>query len=135
MRAEHLAHSDDELPAMRRFYRSFSKAQHARSGKANIFAAVRQTILNVDLLEEFNSLKELAQQRDPGLIQHLEVQGFQTSKGVGYQSLVNNYLAERLQITNIALQNACQTALGVHGLVQEFGRGIIVILPSTSMNK
>jgi hypothetical protein len=134
-RAASLAGEEETPHPLREFFMSFSKAEAAQVSKTSVFGQINQTVLGLELHRHYNELRSLARTGDPALLAFLRAQGQRTRKGVGWQSCVINYLAASLETTPTILQNTCQTAQGVAGLVEQFGPGIIVLLPAGASHK
>ena len=96
---------------------------------------MEQITLHVELLSQFNQLKTLAAAKDTALLSFLRDSGYKTSRGLGWQSCVINFLANSINISPTILQNTCQMAQGVMALIEIFGPGIIPVLPPNVMTR
>ena len=134
-RAALLASDLDSPSYIRRFFGAYSKVERSRNHPSHVYAALQATRLNLELLEKYTELREMVQERDAGLLDFLEGSGFRPSKGVSWTSCIINYLASKLKISTTILQNTCQSAQGVKGLVDQFGPGIITVLPPGAMSR
>jgi hypothetical protein len=134
-RAALLADNAETPISILRFFGAFSKAQQSRNSTSTHFAQMQQTNFALDLLHQFNTLRQMAHDRDSGLLKFLQRHGFITKRGVTWPSCIINYLATSLDISAVILQNTSQAAQGVAGLVEQFGPGIVTILPPGAMNK
>jgi len=134
-RAEALAQDPDTPASIRRFFGAFSKVERAKMGASSVFGQLQHAELNLDLLHQFNALKTMVQDSNKQLMDFLKKNGYSTAKGVSWQSLIITYLADALQIDNIALRNNTQSAQGIAALVDQFGFGILTVLPPGANNK
>jgi hypothetical protein len=96
---------------------------------------MRQMVLDLALLNRFNTLRQKAHKRDPNLIHYLEAEGFKTAQGRSYQLSVTSLLSTRLGISKIVMKNICRATVGVAGLMKEFGNGVICVLPKGTSSK
>ncbi len=134
-RAAVLAQNSTTPLSLRVFFGSFSKMTETYSNDSSALYYIRQCIASFDLLDRFNKIKTIAHQRDRTLVTFLTDNGYTTKRGVSMQSCIINYLADSLDISVTNLKNSCQMALGVTGLIEEFGLGVITLLPRGTMNK
>lgn len=134
-RAE-LAACDAALPLqIRKFFSTFARAQQTKSNQNPELAAFRHVQLAMELLQEYNSLREAARKKDKDLIESLLRAGWKPARGVSWTSVVIKCLASEVGMTTTALQNICQSAQGVQTLADHFGAGIICVLPPNTMTR
>ncbi len=134
-RARTLSLMDENPLSIRRFYIAFSRAQSTRTSPNSGLGRMYQVRLSMALLDQYNSLRRMAAQKDPALLNFLRGRGYQTERGVGWQSCTVRCLAESLEVSPTILQNICQSAQGVAALAEHFGNGILAILPVGAMNR
>ncbi len=70
--------------------------------------------------------------KHPGLLTFLADRDYRTERGVGWASLVLRYLADSLGLEMNVLKSTCQVADGIAELVDRYGPGIFLILPSNA---
>jgi hypothetical protein len=134
-RAEAAAKDEANITTVRSFFDAFARTQRSRPNLKGGLAAMEQIILHVELLSQFNQLKTLAAAKDTALLSFLRDSGYKTSRGLGWQSCVINFLANSIHISPCVLQNTCQMAQGVMALIEIFGPGIIPVLPAGVMTR
>ncbi len=134
-RAQTLAEMADNPLSIRRFFNAFSKAQSTRTSSTSGLAHMHQITLSINLLEQYGGLRRMAAGKDPALLAFLKGRNYSTRRGRGWQSCIVQFLAESLEISPTTLQNTCQSALGVAALTDQFGNGIIPVLPLGVMNR
>ncbi len=134
-RAHALSKMDENPAPIRAFYHAFSSAQSTHIHSSSGLAHMAQIGSSLRLLERYNRLRDLAAAKDTDLIGFLRGRGYSTRRGVNWQSCIVKYLADSLEIPNSTLQNRCQAAQGVAALKDQFGNGIIPVLPIGTMNR
>lgn len=134
-RAEAAAKDEANITTVRSFFDAFARTQRSRPNLQGGLAAMEQIMLHVELLSQFNQLKALAAAKDTALLSFLRDSGYETSRGLGWQSCVINFLANSIHVSSSVLQNTCQMAQGVMALIEIFGPGIIPVLPAGVMTR
>lgn len=136
MRAEELATDDVSRPEIvRRFFGRVSQQQALSHSNSTLFKMLRQNILNVDVLNHLNTMRDLAQKRDPELCEYLDQVDEKPDIGKGYASCLINHLSHSLGLTKNAFDALTQTAQAPHALVTEFGPGVLCLLPKGAATK
>jgi hypothetical protein len=98
-RAEAAAKDDANITTVRSFFDAFARTQRSRPNLQGGLAAMEQIMLHVELLSQFNRLKTLAAAKDTALLSFLRDSGYKTSRGLGWQSCVINFLADSIHIS------------------------------------
>jgi hypothetical protein len=95
-----------------------------------------QTIDDVELFHAWSRLNDLAARKDPDVQRSFGRYNLKTSRGRDSRSLVKEFLKLELELKDeTALQNRCQAAQGIANLVEEFGRGVLILLPPNAGHK
>lgn len=133
-RAAYLEQNDGLPEGVRHFFGTFSKAVLIRKGHIRQYRSIKQMTFYVELLREYQALTERAKNADKDLIEHLEREGYVTTRGRGYRTCIVNYLAKCLGLGISKFKDICQTAKGIKELMEYTGPGILAILPVNAMN-
>jgi hypothetical protein len=102
---------------------------------SSVIQHIQQTVTHLELLNHYNRLRQLVADHDPDLEAFLAAQELTAKRGVDWRSALNTYLARSLKISTVALQNRAQAAIGIFGLIDQFGLRVIVILPPSAAGK
>jgi hypothetical protein len=98
---------------------------------SSVIQHIQQTVTHLELLNHYNRLRQLVADHEA----FLAAQELTAKRGVDWRSAVNTYLARSLKISTVALQNRAQAAIGIFGLIDQFGLRVIVILPPSAAGK
>ena len=129
MRAYNLT-TDDESPLkLREFFGTVSKQQQLAHTNSTLFKMLHQNVLNLEVLDMLNDLKESIQEPDGELRSYLRAQGEVPTRGRGWSTCLINYLTRVLRLSSNAFSNLTHEAQGAHGLVEEFCPGVLCLLP------
>jgi hypothetical protein len=74
-------------------------------------------------------LTAMGKEKKKRLLEELESQGYSTDIGQGWKTAVNKYICDKLGYTQTILTNKVQSGKVVQALVDEFGTGIIPVIP------
>jgi hypothetical protein len=124
---------DTKLPLEVRTF--FSRYSTWQKGETNTLAqdTTMQTIRSYDLYSSWQALRDIASGDECSkLRQFLVSQGFEQSVGVDIRSCILRYLSRELDVSRNSLNNHLQNQSGIYYLVQEFGKGILVLLPKVA---
>ena len=121
------------LPEVRVFFSKYSSWHRGEVDTSKIYPIVLQTIRAYELYASFVTLREAASSSSgTQLRQFLANKGFIQSRGVDIRTCILRYLCQELNMTSTQLNNTLQAQLGIYSLVQEFGPGILVLLPKVA---
>jgi hypothetical protein len=128
-RARIASRSASAIPSVQRFFELFSRSIAAdHEGSADI-TLLEMHIGQVTLVEVYEEASKLAKEGDPAMVKFLKDQRFETRKGVGHKDLLHKYFANTLGIRPKALTSAIQACQSVKDLKEEFGWGILPLIP------
>lgn len=121
------------IPEVRAFFTKYSCWHKGEIDHSKIYPVILQTIRAYELYVSFVTLREMTS-GDSGsqLRKFLADQGFCQSRGVDIRTCILRYLCRELNMTPTQLNNTLQAQLGIYSLVQEFGMGILVLLPKVA---
>lgn len=135
-RAEKLAMAEDFTPlSIRRFFGVMSRLDAKKVNTNTHLSQLHQIRSNLDLGDKFLILRTAVDQGDKVMLKFLRDKNYNTSRGVTWVTCVVRYLSEALEVKNDKLWNLIQASLGIRELVNEFGEGILPLIPSTAPNK
>jgi hypothetical protein len=134
-RAIYLASINDIPTVIRSFYTSFANAERFNSNSISNYARLLKSKYDVELYKSFLALCDAAEKKDPSLIQFLESEGLKTGLGRTYRSLVTKYIQRELGFDEerTELQNRCQAGQGLAQVVEHFGEGVLLLIPSVAV--
>jgi hypothetical protein len=130
--------NDETIPGpLKSFYASFSLVHRLMVNTNTNYGSLIRTISTVDLYNKWQGLRKLARKGNANIIEFLNKQGLYTRPGVDLHSLVNQYLSNALGFGNNTntLQNTCQAAQGISYLIEQFGDGIVIFLPTSASTR
>jgi hypothetical protein len=113
----------------RRFFGAYSKAAGKGHAEDSLLHHVHQIHNDLEFLKEYDALKRQAEDKDPALKGLLAKCGYHTKPGWTVVTCLIHYVTETLGMSRSQLSNFVQAIQSVDNLVQEFTRGIIVLLP------
>lgn len=124
------------LPEMQDFFLTYAK-WHTEEEKHNqITVEILGNVRAFELYHAFFQLREKASgPKGDELRAFLEAQGFPTSIGRDVRSCILKYLAQELNVSSSQLSNTLQAYQGIFLLAQQFGRGILVLLPKGASHR
>lgn len=127
-RASVLAKDANVPLAIREFYSTFSDIKRGQTYhiKDISYAGFLKHNARINMWSSWNSLRQLASQKDPDIIRFLNHQGYRISKGKDYRTMVNEYLGNALQVN---VSSETQSAFGLAHLAEHFGPAITLLLP------
>jgi hypothetical protein len=136
-RAIYLASINGIPTVIRSFYTSFANAERFNANSNSNYARLLKSTYDVELYRNFLAIHDSAEKRDPSLIQFLESKGLKTGLGRSYRSLVMKYMQKELGFDEerTELQNRCQAGQGLAQVVEHFGEGALLLLPSGAATK
>lgn len=118
--------------AVRAFYSSF--AEWKKEDLTNLsYKDFLKHVASIKMWYKWDALRQLAIQKDPAIIQFLNEQGYFTSPGKDYRTLVNDYLITALDKPTLA--SDCQSAHGLVQMVECFGPAVTLLLPGNAHRK
>lgn len=124
------------LPEMQAFFSTYARWHVEEVKQTQIMPEIAHTIRAFELYNAFSQLREKASgPKGDELRTFLAVQGFSTSIGRDIRSCILKYLARELDISSGQLSNTLQAYQGVFLLAQQFGKGILVLLPKGASNR
>jgi len=127
--------TDVAVPASVREFASQYRTVRLHSGQdqGRDYKAFFKGLDRLKLYRQWQELRRLAKEKDPGLVAFLSSRGYVTSRGVGYMKLVKKLLSNSLRkFTARKLQNYCQGSQGISYLVDTFGQGVLLAIPPTA---
>jgi hypothetical protein len=124
------------LPEMQAFFSTYARWHVEEEKRTQIMPEIASTIRAFELYDAFFQLREKAAgPKGDELRAFLAVQGFSTSVGRDVRSCILKYLARELDITSSQLSNTLQAYQPFFLLAQQFGRGILVLLPKGASHR
>lgn len=89
------------------------------------------------LIAEVSTKKQTAvgKEKRKRLLEELESQGYGTDVGQGWKTAVNKYICDKLGYTQTILSNKLQSGKVVQALVDEFGTGIVPVIPTGGLRE
>lgn len=124
------------LPEMRAFFSTYARWYAEEAKQAQVIPEIAATIRAFELYNAFFQLREKASgPKGDELLAFLAAQGFSTSVGRDVRSCILKYLARELGISSGQLSNTLQAHQGVFLLTQQFGKGILVLLPKGASHR
>ncbi len=128
--AAHKAQDETLLPEMQAFFSTYAKWHAEEEKQTQIMPEIATTIRAFELYNAFFQLREKASgPKGDELRAFLAAQGFSTSVGRDVRSCILKYFARELDISSGQLSNTLQAYQGIFLLAQQFGKGILVLLP------
>jgi hypothetical protein len=118
------------LPEVQAFFSTYAKWHMEEEKQTQIVPVIAHTMRAFKLYYAFSQLREKASgPQGKELRDFLAAQGFSTSVGRDIRSCILKYLSRELGISSGQLNNTLQAYQGVFLLAQQFGNGILVLLP------
>ena len=105
------------------------KRQELDISSGTLYKNLCRTVANLDVLNQFNMLKNRVYQKDPEICTSLRDHGFRTARGKGWATALIDYLTTSLSISKTAFTNLNNEAAALHCLVTQFGAGVLMLLP------
>lgn len=135
--ADHWAENPGAPLALRNFIRSFSKAGDAQVTVAPLtpYGRLQHMQRELELFRRYDELKTRLKGNDQELRVFLETNGVGPKRGKRLQSRLYDFLMEELHITRNQLQYRTQLARGVADMQEQFGTGVITMLPQGTMDR
>ena len=129
--------TDTTLPTeVQVFFADYSRWHMEEAKHVGIESTVANTVRSFELYNSFFQLREKAVGPAGGQLQEfLREQGFTTSVGVDIRTCILKYLSRELHIAPGQLNNALQAQQGIFQLAQQFGKGILVLLPKIASHR
>jgi hypothetical protein len=129
--------SDSTLPSeVQDFFADYSRWHIGEVKHVGVRPTVANTLRSFELYNSFFQLREKAAGPSGQQLQEfLKVQGFSRSVGVDIRTCILKYLSRELDITTSQLNNALQAQQGIFQLAQQFGKGILVLLPKVASHR
>ena len=128
--AAHRATDEELLPDFRAFFLTYSKWHRGEVEHSNVYSMILQTIRSYDLYNSFAHLLATAAGSAGGeLRDFLASEGYRQSPGVDIRTCILQYLCRELDMAPKRLSNTLQAQRGIHCMVLQFGRGILILLP------
>ena len=128
-RAEQASMDKDVLPVFRDFFEAFRQEQRNRVFIGSSVYTVHSFISSLTAGKSLEELLARADKRDPQIVQEMEARGYKTSAGVGFKTVVRNYLCDTLDIDHDTLAKSTEPSKVLTSMVSTFGLGILTILP------
>jgi hypothetical protein len=98
--------------------------------QSQVYPLILHSIRSYQLYLAFARLRAIAAGEDGDQLRaFLAAQGFTQSRGVDVRTCILRYLGRELEMPLGRLHNTLQAQLGVYHVVQEFGPGVLVLLP------
>ena len=130
-RARVLAEDTNTPHLLRAYYNHLHKAtDHIDENR--IIRHVQHTLRQLDFLKEHKRLMSLAQTKNPHLTAVLRDLGYTTPQRVSLVTCLLDALSSSLGVSKIYISNIVQAHTSVEKLVELFGEGVILLLPTRS---
>ena len=129
LRARLLAEDSNTPHMLRAYYNQLHKATE-HIGENQVFRYVQLNLRLLDFLKEHKHLKLLAQQKDPHLTAVLKDLGYTTRRGVTTLTCLLKALSTSLVLSKTDLSEFIHDYAGLEKLVELFGKGVILLLPT-----
>lgn len=130
------ARDETLLPEMQAFFSTYARWYAEEEKQTQILPEIAATIRAFELYHAFFQLREKASgPKGNELRAFLAVQGFSTAVGRDVRSCILKYLARELGISSSQLSNTLQAYQGIFLLAQQFGKGILVLLPKGASHR
>ena len=124
------------LPEVREFFSIYSSWYQGEAEQAKVYPLILQSIRSYQLYLAFARLRKTASSPDGDELRtFLASEGFPQSRGVDIRSCILRYLSRELKTPLGRLNNVLQAQLGIYQVVQEFGLGILVLLPRVASHR
>jgi hypothetical protein len=134
--AAHKANDEAILPEMQAFFSTYARWHAAEEKHTQIMPEIATTIRAFELYRAFFQLREKASGPHGGELRaFLAAQGFSTSIGRDVRSCILKYLARELDISSSQLSNTLQAYQGIFLMAQQFGKGILILLPKGASHR
>jgi hypothetical protein len=118
------------LPEVRNFFAVYSTWHQGEVEETRLYPVIMQTIRSHQLYLAFAQLRATASgPHGHALRSFLAEQGFTQSRGVDIRTCILRYLSHELRTPLGRLNNVLQAQLGIYHIVQQFGPGVLVLLP------
>lgn len=130
LRAKKVA-EDQSLPKVcRDLFSAWAKADDATMKTNTAFRAIIGFTSRLEVRYSYNVLVESATKNRGGIRELFAEAGLKSSQGVSYTSLARQYIAKKLEVSNMnRVANMLQQANTIHELIRIWGPGMVVLLP------
>jgi hypothetical protein len=124
------------LPEVQAFFSTYAQWHIEEEKQAYIAPIIASTIRSFELYQSFFQLREKAAgPQGDELRAFLASKGFSTSVGRDIRSCILKYLSQELGIISGQLNNTLQAYQAIFQLAQQFGKGILVLLPKVASHR
>lgn len=121
------------LPEVRAFFSTYSTWHQGEIEHSKVYPMILQSIRSYQLYVAFAQLRTIATgPRGNEFRDFLANEGFYQSRGVDIRTCILRYLCRELNMSTGQLNNTLQAQLGIYYFVQEFGPGVLVLLPKVA---
>jgi hypothetical protein len=124
--------NDERIPSqLRSFFGLYATYSRDALNQNN---PVKQLLQFYERYQLYNQYASLLYHMSDKTRQFLRSHNYTTSRGRGWKSVIQTFLADSLKLTTVQLANALQESQTLYILVEAFGSGVLVFLPGYCMN-
>jgi hypothetical protein len=133
-RAANLAQQDDLPAELRQFFHSYSLFRQGQRNPVTTYQKVLTFWYQYRVYADFKELQRASETDRAAYRSFLKENNITRSIGQGSATGIITYLAQQLGLTRSSFRSRLQLSRPLHLLVEAFGPGILVLIPSNASN-